>query len=563
MKNHLFLFTIGPVQTFISQARKTQDLAAGSRMLSVLCQTGIDKVKEKGAEIVFPVSGGRNHSLPNRFIARFPNTTEEEIHEIGACVQDTVKQEFEKTARKIAEENCIAKPLCGDFDKQIEDFLNIYCIAAEYGEDDYKEKYAMLETLMGAVKSARAFKQLGEAGRKCSLCGERNVLFCGKGQAAKFKHNPCVMETKKDRMNLGEGLCAVCFTKRFYPAADSFPSTAEVALMHLKDFSEFGYDAQLFYEENYTESYFTKQGYDYTELEKIKTKRNIVLEKNDDLKSYGLPKYYAVFAFDGDNMGKWLSGKLLKDARELEAFQHSFSEKLFKFAAHIKEDVIESKKLGVTVYNGGDDYLGFINLQYLFDVIKKIREDFKTTVNDPFKDIVVQEITFSAGITIAHYKTPLHVVLDWTRRMEKTAKELPGKDAFAIAVIKHSGDMIQTRWKWNSVHGVSNLELIDKIISEIQEKKFSTAFLSKIQEEFSALITRDNRIPNIEIVKVELKRLIGNACQIADKTKKKKEIEKYCQNIEPLLYESGENISQLFNLLSVVDFLIRKTSGGE
>ncbi len=34
MNNHLFLFTLGPVQSFIAQARKTQDLYAGSETLS-------------------------------------------------------------------------------------------------------------------------------------------------------------------------------------------------------------------------------------------------------------------------------------------------------------------------------------------------------------------------------------------------------------------------------------------------------------------------------------------------------------------------------------------------
>ncbi len=32
-KQYLFLFTIGPVQSFIAQARKTRDLYAGSAIL--------------------------------------------------------------------------------------------------------------------------------------------------------------------------------------------------------------------------------------------------------------------------------------------------------------------------------------------------------------------------------------------------------------------------------------------------------------------------------------------------------------------------------------------------
>lgn len=46
MKNYLFLFTISPVQSFISQARKVQDLAAGSKLLSDLISEAIKYTTE-------------------------------------------------------------------------------------------------------------------------------------------------------------------------------------------------------------------------------------------------------------------------------------------------------------------------------------------------------------------------------------------------------------------------------------------------------------------------------------------------------------------------------------
>ena len=47
MKKHLFLFTISPVQAFIAQARKAQDLYAGSRLLSDLVRFSIDTFFKK------------------------------------------------------------------------------------------------------------------------------------------------------------------------------------------------------------------------------------------------------------------------------------------------------------------------------------------------------------------------------------------------------------------------------------------------------------------------------------------------------------------------------------
>ena len=47
---------------------------------------------------------------------------------------------------------------------------------------------------------------------------------------------------------------------------------------------------------------------------------------------------------------------------------------------------------------------------------------------------------FSAGIAIAHFKSPpLYEVLKWARRMEQAAKDIDsGKRCFRLAVIKRS-----------------------------------------------------------------------------------------------------------------------------
>jgi CRISPR-associated protein Cmr2 len=60
MRN-LLLFTIGPVQSFISQARKTQDLYAGSKLLSVLIGEAIKFVGEDN--MIFPKYG---KAMPGR-----------------------------------------------------------------------------------------------------------------------------------------------------------------------------------------------------------------------------------------------------------------------------------------------------------------------------------------------------------------------------------------------------------------------------------------------------------------------------------------------------------------
>jgi len=70
MSQFLFLFTIGPVQSYISQARKTQDLYAGSFLLSHLSDAAIDELSRivDSCDIIFPDK--EIDSKPNRFIAK-------------------------------------------------------------------------------------------------------------------------------------------------------------------------------------------------------------------------------------------------------------------------------------------------------------------------------------------------------------------------------------------------------------------------------------------------------------------------------------------------------------
>ncbi len=49
-----FHFTIGPVQGFVSQARRTRDFWAGSFILSWLAGVAIKATEVQGAEVLFP-----------------------------------------------------------------------------------------------------------------------------------------------------------------------------------------------------------------------------------------------------------------------------------------------------------------------------------------------------------------------------------------------------------------------------------------------------------------------------------------------------------------------------
>lgn len=91
---YLFLFSLGPVQSFIASARKTQDLWAGSYLLSHFVRKLISKAALKDLEntfavniaVVFPVTAvnATEYALnPNRFLLQIINADKDTLQAMG------------------------------------------------------------------------------------------------------------------------------------------------------------------------------------------------------------------------------------------------------------------------------------------------------------------------------------------------------------------------------------------------------------------------------------------------------------------------------------------------
>lgn len=592
MSRYLFLFTISPVQSFIAQARKTQDLYSGSQLLSILTDCAIKSLPENRKVIIFP--SDEIKSKPNRFLALVET---EDIDKIGNNIMDKVNKRFIEISY-----SCLEK-VCGDgrsypsnFTNQIKSFFQIYWLALEYKENQYKETYKEIEQTLGGIKNTKLFNQLDEKGnRKCSLCGERNALFYKKTLNDKnpaFIQNDAI-EVKNLKIDRGEGLCAVCFTKRFYEEKE-FPSTAKVALMEtiskMKAHSCNTYELidnfknifdrngnelfnyQFFFEENLNMYYFKK--HDLHESENIKDELESIKKYQKQIqnkaKKYGLKlsKYYAIIIFDGDSMGKWLAGSRLAEGTDLKEFHNRISKKLGKFAK-ITQDYLDSKK-GKTVYAGGDDFLGLVSINQLFEVMSFLRDEFDNKVNQPLKQQYFKdskyELTFSAGIAVAHYKTPLSIVLDRARKMEKKAKEIDNnKDAFAIAVLKRSGEVQETAFKWKQDE-CEPLAVIGNLVQVLMEDIFSNTFIKTLDSQFRRLMDNNGKFSEKYIVKAEIKRLVNRSFMMKMekeeskdnfKLRKQEEISELSNNLCNLL-DNSKNLENFLSALHIADFLKRE-----
>lgn len=585
MNQYLFLFTIGPVQSFIAQARKTQDLYAGSFLLSYLTDYTMSELfKKTGAcDFIFPHE--KIKSKPNRFIAKIEC---EDPEEIGKYLEKLVRGKFLDICITISNDLNIDSP---NFEKQINDFLDLGWVALPLENDTYADTFSKLESYMGAVKNVRHFQQLNEKGRKCSLCGERNELFY-RGKKKAYVYDAISLDNLPLRhMAEGEGVCAVCLSKRFAekyfntkhvqgypPYVKDYPSVAKISLMEsllkmdgaqLEKYENiFGdnFDEQLYFENNLTPKYFRKYGYQPEKLGASKSMLTHILEqaKDNEIK---FPKYYAILSLDGDSMGEWLSGQNLANKSNMLNFHKGLTEKLGLFSEDV-EKLIEKPK-GKLVYAGGDDVLAFVNLNHLLPLIEELR-----TIFPRFEEIspVVNSKTSSAscGICIAHYKTPLSEALDWSRKMEKEAKSIDdGKNAFAIAALRRSGEIRKTVFKWQ-YENTNTIEVLIELIHLLKPKdsaaildtpQLSGKFINSLNEEFKRLVDKEGRYEENLLFKTEMKRLIRRSLTLKKRPdedkkdfneRKKNQISNLVDNLNIL----EENSTSLDNFLSLLDIAV-------
>lgn len=248
MTHAYILFSVGPVQSAISQARRTQDLFIGSRVLSLLVWAGLNVAKERSS-IVYPAFGTDNHNLPNRFLIRCETERIDElkrdiskaIHKEWLYITDKTRQTFDTRFARRSEEELDVTIDTEIWRRQVNHWLEIYCVdvpdTGNYSKDNQKAN-----RLLAARKLLRDFQAVEEPGDKCSITGEHEALHHkGSGKAKRSDVNAYWDTVRKRQRNLallskGERLCALSVVKRFAHEAvvelspeGRFPSTSSIA----------------------------------------------------------------------------------------------------------------------------------------------------------------------------------------------------------------------------------------------------------------------------------------------------------------------------------------------
>ena len=222
--------------------------------------------------------------------------------------------------------------------------------------------------------------------------------------------------------------------------------------------------------------------------------------------------YYALLLFDGDHMGRILSGdpehaitygesfhpKIRrefaqiakgnaaiedygKQKRAMSPNRHlAISTALNDFALHIVPHVIERMHCGRVIYAGGDDVLAMLPVVDLLPAMQRLRQAYSGAASqgsdtdwrglgqarhqlvckDGFAHLngrlmrMMGGAAGSCGAVIAHHQTPLSIVLKELRAAEQRAKNEGGRDAFSLSVLKRSGGDLRFTSKWNGAIGL-------------------------------------------------------------------------------------------------------------
>lgn len=482
----LLKFQLGPVQDFIAQARSTRDLWSGSYLLSWLVASGIRELVRKGGKLIFPNPEGQpllrlpevpagDHrdlltpNLPNLFIAR----VEGDPDGVAKAVRDAILAEWRAIADSVWRERTrFGLPDAGKdrFFAQVERHLALsWCSTPMPEESDtgYVEAYRNNGWHLDAVRQTREFSAWSTGHgmfEKDSLSGKEEALVGGEDFRQQRERQggeyPSLFAKHADYLG------AVSVIKRVWHLAylrDTSTAAKPAVKASSKDFRIRSIPAIA----------ARTAGNDDEDTD----------EKGD--------RYIAAIAFDGDEIGRWVGGEFLPGGESLSEHHRQFSACLSDFALKrvrpIIEEAVEGREgrvpLGQLIYAGGDDVVALVPADAALAVAGRLRKAFRDAAGKTRS--TRDEPDASAGIAIAHVRSPLQDLIREAQSAQKRAKAVVGRPAFSVTLMKRSGEISHWGSRWDS----KGLALYLDIDEALRSGDLSAKFPHRVCELLSPYLT--------------------------------------------------------------------------
>lgn len=445
MDKKMILISISKVQTFISCADSIRQLYQGSFLISEQIKSWVSILTEAEYQIIIPVlekpkSLGGEIDAPNYILAFFEG--EQEI-------------ENEQLEQQLAKILLAGMQLKG---------VPFFVAAVDYHVQNYRGAYQQVYKKMRAYKNNqlmayRKVEYIDQGTKNCPLCGQelqsKNGVYC----------YICQQKTE-------------CKTKK--------PSTSTIASVHWRNkvsgqgpYQEFQKLANDLKREHTDGQQPLEEIYYLDDLLVHREKAPGTIEKMSkylsELSKYGSPSnYYSVVRMDLDDFGIYMG----RENKDLEQHHKITTQQLKEFVKQVNT-VLDNVDLGVAgenvrIYSGGDDFLFFLPLKDILQVLPQIREQFDKT----FQNNV---ITYSTSIVIAHRKSSLKDILSIAAAQLKEVKqyyENQGKGGTAISVVFRGSGKISCQLKEDQelkalaalIEGFSKGEISSSIIWSLKER---------------------------------------------------------------------------------------------
>jgi len=528
-------FTLGPVQGFVSQARRTRDFWAGSFLLSWLTAHAMKAVQDVGGKIVMPsvdddellkaVKGEEVEefpkigSLPNNFIAEVSDGFD------GNIASQAVQDAWKALADKVWEKDSLADTGVSRelWDSQIGNFWDMAWVISS--SDD--------AGVLAQRKNWRSYMPPETAGDKCTMMGEWQELSGADRpnprQQAKFWKK--INDDKGLDLRENERLCAIAYVKRRFvhawqnleinavkPHKDwkldaNVPSVSYMAAVHWLedvmtkaneadiqgfhdaarglnvDYGEWSTDIEcinkVIGQSSLNRRFASLDDRMFFEAELEKQEFASLKDSMKKLKdSVGVPSpFYAILMMDGDSLGE--TKKALADANQSAT---ALSEALAVFTKSVPDVV--SKHNGFLIYAGGDDVLAILPLEDALPCAKACRDAYFKAFEGKLPSD--KKATICAAIEYAHMKLPLTMILkDAHALLDDVAKDATGRDAVGCRVWKPGG--LQQTWAmpWN--HAIEDEKLVIATLAkklgkdEAGEPGYASKFLYHMRETLTML----------------------------------------------------------------------------
>ncbi|MGC8726024.1 MAG: type III-B CRISPR-associated protein Cas10/Cmr2 [Thermoplasmata archaeon] len=545
------IFSIGPVQGFIAEAKRTRDLWSGSFLLSYLSGCAMKGVKNAGGNIIDPsltnnplwniITNNINNNNVNTIVGSLPNQfvvecDDNNVSKITQKFENEFNNAWKYISNRIWDRYINASQQKGKgtkdiWDRQVNTYWELSWVVVDANT---KLDYEALKSR----KNWRWREKPSEGGDHCTLMNGYQEL----SGYTKFKDNKKQKEfwddiRKNNHITLDldqdERLCSIAFIKRFFPNVfkeiininndvEHWPSTLYLAAIpwlikisaedtkksecdeYYKKVDEYSFSGTVGSEipdkvgmNKSINIYKIEGNFFYADALsnknatplKEESKRSELISKLNELQEKCKPMpYFSMLLMDGDSMGKLKS----KDPKKVSVCLSNFNKKV--------PDIVKKYK-GVTIYAGGDDVLAMLPSNNAIECTTEIYKEFKRIFNTE----TINNATISAGLTISHYHYPLMSLYKESKRLlEEVAKEKNGRDSIAVSVIKPSGMYLQYVSKWN--------EIIDKFDKAIESSKYisNSALYSfrNVLKDISDDISEKNT--------VKLPKNGGNAIEIDD-----------------------------------------------